>query len=1729
MFEIKGYKLLEELYNSSNSLIYRAKNIDNHSNVILKILRVNFPSVKEINNYKQEFEITTSNLNEGIIKAYEMMKYDDKYIIIFEDIGAISLNKIIQKKAFDLKEFFPIAIQITDFLWNIHKNNIIHKDINPSNIILNPETKQLKIIDFGISTKLSQENLFYDNINLLEGTIAYISPEQTGRMNRNLDYRTDFYSLGLTFYELLTGNKLFFSSDPLELIHFHLALEPIFTSDARSYIPQNLENIILKLISKNPEDRYQSAWGLKKDLEKCYEFFLEKKEDIGFKLGQNDIPYKFCISQKLYGREEQLNILLENFEKIKKGNTEFTLVSGYSGIGKSTLIQKIQKPILKSNSYFCKGKFEQFNRHIPYSAISQACSSLIKQILSQNNISLENWKNELIETLGTNAKIIIDIVPELETIIGKKNKVTELNSTESKNRFHLTFSNFIKIFAKENSPVVFFLDDLQWADVASLNLLENILLSKDINYLFFLGAYRDNEVDNKHNLTIALENIKKYVNITNINLDPLSKLHVNQLISDTLSVENTDITLPLTEIIYNKTEGNPFFINELLKNLYENKIFNFNFKNHKWEWDKEKINNLDVSDNVINLILNKLKECSEDAVELLKITSCIGNNFTLNNLIILMEKPLYQIIDALKEVIEIGAITSQNNNYKALKFISNENTNSWLLNSEYKYTHDKVQQAAYFLKSKQTQEYIHLSIGRLMLNKLSEEEIEFKIIEIVQQLNKGKSLVIESDEKLKLASLNLRAGKKAKLSAAYKPALEFLLEGKSVLPEISWESNYELTFELFKSISECAYICGEFELAEENSHLLIDKSKSDLEKAEIYYIQGIQYTTILKLHEAIDVIKKGLSLLGLNLLDDYEPVQIFEEAGFVAQNLGSRDILKLINEPEIIDNKNKLIAKLLQGILLPTYTLCYKNFMAFCILKAVNHCLKYGNVPETAYIFNAYTLLLGHIFGDLKTAFKFGELSMLLNERFKDPKYSAVNLFTNIVFAQYWNKPSKEYVESYRKVIEVGLETGELINTTYACTNITQWDTSLDLNKAIEQGEKYFKIIKSIRFESSIYIGYIFQNLRLNFIGKTNNLFSLSNNDFDEEKVVLSLIETKNFLVLALYYIYKIQPCFHYDNYQLALKYTKEAEKFVDFLSGQAHIVDFTLFSFLTYTNLYPQMNEDDKLATKELLEKKISQMNIWAENMPTNFDHLKYLMDAEMARLENNILEADNLYQKSINLSEKYSFMQHHALANELAGKLWLNIGKDEFAKVYLKKAHYLYGIWGAIQKVKQLDEKYQFITLSKSLKLETTITSNSSSNLIDIETIIKSSQTLLNEKNLALLLEKMIKLIIENAGADKGILILPQKDEWFVEAEYNINSKYLNILQSIPIEKYTDSIPSSIIYYAIHTRENIVCNNVQTEEKFINDSYILKNEPLSILCIPLINQANVQGILYLENNLTTNAFTEKHLEILSLLSIQAAISIENTILYQELEQRVKERTNELLKANYNLESLNNEKTEFLNLVTHNLKSPLASVIGFSSLINQANDLNKEEIKIYSSQIISSSNKMLNMIENLLDISSIEDGNYNFKLENIFLIPFIEDLLMNYTEQLNIKKLTINFIYSNKNIQIHADEAWLAQIMDNLLSNAIKFSLQEKEITIKIDKIKDKIKINVIDQGPGINEKDQKRLFQKFARLSALPTYGESSSGLGLYITKKMVEIMDGKIYCESNFGSGSNFIIEF
>ncbi|MBD2742187.1 ATP-binding protein [Coleofasciculus sp. FACHB-1120] len=1494
MLKIPGYTITSKIYEGTKTVVFRGYRHQGNQPVIVKALWQEYPALTEIAKLKHQYDIAYNLPISGIVKPLELEKYNQYWFLILEDCGGDSLYNFLLKNKINLKRKLQIIINISETISQLHQNNIIHKDIKPQNIIINPETGLVKITDFSIASRLSRENQMIGNPNLLEGTLAYISPEQTGRMNRSIDYRTDFYSLGITFYEMLTGRVPFQSNDPMELVHCHIASLPIPPQHLNPSIPQAVSDIVMKLLSKNAEDRYQSAFGLKADLDICLTHLESTGKINNFPLGKHDISDKFQIPQKLYGRDSEIASLMAAFERVSCGSTEMMLVSGFSGIGKSALVNEIHKPIVRQRGYFISGKFDQFKRNIPYVSLIQAFQELVRQLLTESEEKIDFWKTQLLESLGCNGQVIIDVIPEVEFILGKQPQVPELAPAEAQNRLNLVFQKFLSVFTTKDHPLVLFLDDLQWADSASLKLICLLMTDPDSQYLLMIGAYRNNEVSATHPLMLTLEEIKKSeITVNTISLNSLVLNNVNSLIVDTLKSDSKNSN-HLAELVFKKTNGNPFFLTQFLKSLYEENLVNFNLKRGSWQWDIEQIRGVEITDNVVELMVKKVKKLSESTQKALKLAACIGNEFNLKVLSIVNEKSQIETSIELREALKEGLILPIGNAYKYVESYIEDTLKA--SNDDlavfYKFLHDRVQQAVYSLIPETDKQQVHLKVGQLLLRNTDREELEDKIFDVVNQLNCGKDIINNLEERYELANLNLTAGKKAKLSTAFEPALKYITTGMELLSHNKWELQYPLTLSLYKERAECEYLNGNIGECERFFDIILNKASSNLEKASVYILKIIIYTTnLMKTKEAIEIGKTGLRLFGIDLPDGEEELTkvIEAEAQKVKENLAGRAVKDLIDAPDMTDLEKVAATKILINMT-PPARFIGKHIFDSIMLKMVNISLKYGNSNVTSFAYMSYGWTLAGR-DEFEAAYQYGELALKVNKKFNN---ITLKCKLNMIFGSYishWKNHLRTECEGYLKNgFQDGIEIGDFQWATYSAyyRAVKLAFKGDNLDEVYQEAQKYLEFTLKKKIRSFIDMFLVIQKFALSLKGETEEKTSFNDNNFKEEEHRDELKKVPALYVT--YCILKAQILYLYGEYDDAMKAIADGETLISIPFATIMIPEHYFYSTLIQAALYPNLREAEKEPVMENLLINVEKMRKWSEACPDNFLHKYLLMSAEIARINGKDEEALDLYEKSINSARENDYIQNEAIANELAAKFFLGKGYTVLAKAHIMEAHYGYLKWGAIAKVNDVEEKYpQFFSgVSATAKTGSLSNINSSSTgsdsgLLDVTTVVKASQTLASEIVLGKLLEKLMKIVIENAGAQKGFLILEESGNLAIAAEGEVDRAEVTVLQSIPVES-SQKVSPAIVNYVKRTKENLVLNDATNQGLFKSDSYVLQYQPKSILCLPIIKQTHLIGLLYLENNLTTNAFTPDRLKILEMLSSQIAISLENAKLYDEM-----------------------------------------------------------------------------------------------------------------------------------------------------------------------------------------------------------------------------------------------------
>ncbi|MHC5752929.1 MAG: AAA family ATPase [Nostoc sp.] len=1517
---IPGYKVSEELYNGSRTIVYRGYRETDSLPVVIKLLKNSYPSFSELLSFRNQYTIA-KNLNSPlIIQTYNLEPYQNGYALVMEDFGGISLKDWglrsgewkVGRNLESLMEFLEIAIALCNTLDILYRDRIIHKDIKPANVLINPETKQVKLIDFSIASLLPRETQTLMNPNVLEGTLGYISPEQTGRMNRGIDYRTDFYSLGVTFYELLTGELPFHSNDAMELVHCHLAKLPTMLGD-REEIPQVLCDIVMKLMAKNAEDRYQSALGLKFDLETCLSQLQETGEIKHFPIAQRDVCDRFIIPDKLYGRETELETLLQAFERVSTGATEMMLVAGFSGIGKTVVVNEVHKPIVKKRGYFIKGKYDQFQRNIPFSAFVQAFRDLMGQLLTESDAQIQEFKTNILAAVGENGQVIIEVIPELERIIGQQPPVTELSGTAAQNRFNLLFQKFTQVFTSEKHPLVMFLDDLQWADSASLMLIQ--LLMADTKHLFVIGAYRDNEVNSAHPLMLTLNDIQKTAaTINTITLAPLSQSQVNQLVADTLK-STKDSALTVSQLVFQKTQGNPFFAIQFLKALHQDGLIEFNFESGSWQCDITQINQQAVTDDVVKFMVFQLQRLPQSTQNVLQLAACIGNQFDLATLAIVWESSEIETAASLWKALQEGLILPISDVYKFYQgenheqlALSTGNTNKQL--AKYKFLHDRVQQAAYSLIPDNQKQATHLKIGQLLLQNFSQIEQEEKLFDIVGHLNLGQELIAQSYEREALARLNLAAGYKAKNSTAYAAARAYLQTGIELLTINCWQDQYELTLSFYVAATEAAYLNADFDGMEQIAVQVLQSAQTILDKVKIYEIQIAAQTAQSRLLEAIAVGRDALKQLGVELPIEPNNAEIGKALQVLASQLAGKRIEELADLPVMTDPQAQAAMQLLGMLFAPVFQ-GMPGLLPLISCTMVSLSLQFGNTPASTVGYALHGMVLCAFLGEVEAGYGFGQLALNLLDRFNVREFKSTISMLFGGFIQHHQEALSTTIPLLKAGFTSGMETGDFLHAGYnvCCYSYAVFWSGAELSNLELDIASYNAALTQAKQHSAQTYVSIMRQAAQNFRETRIQPDCLSGSIYDEIVMIPKHHQANELTVMAELYIYKLLLAYSFGDYKAAIAYIEEGEKYLLAVSGLIFVPISHFYAALTYLAQFSTQPEIELSVI--LAQVEIHQTTLYrcAQNAPTNHLHKWHLVEAEKQRVLGNKAEALENYDRAITLAKANGYIQEEALSNELVAKFYFDWDKERVAQAYMQEAYYCYARWGAKAKIEDLEKRYpqllqsilqqqriNFNTLetisfrgtSSSTRTSTT-GSTSISQTLDFTSVLKAAQAISSSLELDQLIASLTHIILENSGAKKAVLILPQDDTWQVRAITSIDHDQIQTILEPQSLNTCQEIPVKIINYVKNTQETVVIDNCKTDTTGLIGEYMHRTQPQSVLCTPIINQGRLIGILYLENQLTQGVFTSDRLSLVNFLCTQAAISLENAQLYNHLQEREK------------------------------------------------------------------------------------------------------------------------------------------------------------------------------------------------------------------------------------------------
>ena len=1479
--------------------LYRGQRIDetgNVGNVLFLRLTTDRPRRVSVDRLAHEYELRHELQSAWAIRPLDLVYEGDQPILVLEDPGGEPLVAHLGEPMETL-QFLRLAISIVIALGQVHRRSLIHKDLKPVHILVDRESRHVRLTGFGLASRMPRERSS-DPPEVVAGTLAYMAPEQTGRINRSIDSRSDLYALGVIYYQMLAGALPFITLDPREWIYFHIAQMPTPLHERLSTIPPTVSHIVMKLLSKVAEDRYQTTAGVEHDLRRCAAEWQTLRRITIFPVGEADSPDRLLIPEKLYGREEEVASLLEAYNRVATtGAAELILVSGYSGVGKSSVVNEIRKGLAPTRGLFAAGKFDQLTRDIPYGPVAQAFRGLLKTLLSESDAELARWGNVLREALGSQGRPLAELMPELKLIIGELPPTPDLPAQQNRRLFQVAFQRFIGVFAAPEHPLALFLDDLQWVDTASLDLLQEMMTRSNQRHLLVIGAYRDNELNSHHPLVRTLEAIRASdARVGDVVLTPLGQEHLEEFVAEaTRCLRET--AAPLSQVLFEKTAGNPFFSIQFLLTLADEGLIVRDPSARQWSWRLDQIRSKGYTENVAELMAGKLGQLPKATRAALAKLACLGNAATfevLSHVLSAREDRMHAI---LRAAVRHNLIERRGDVYA--------------------FIHDRVQEAAYATIPSDQRAKAHLRIGRLLVLKTPPEQRQEAVFEIVNQLNLGATLIDLVQEREQLVELNLIAGKRARASAAYLPALKYFTTGASLLTEDPWTNRHETAFAIEVNRAESEILTGDVTAAEQRLTALLARADTAAELAAVASIRIDLYTTLDLCDQAVGACVDYLRRIGMDLPESPSREDARREYEQIWTKLGARNIEELIELPLMQDAASLGTLDVLTRVF-PSALFTNENLLSFAVCRAINLSVDRGHADASCVAYAFFGKIAGPVFDDFQAGVRFGRLGYDLVERRGLERLQARTYLWFSQFSMMWT----EHVQASRPVIrrayEIATKVGDVPSAVYSFDHM---NTNL-LAAGDPLGEAQLQAEEGLKHAERAQFGHMSDIIRVQ-LAVIRSLRGLTRQfgSFDDEFITEAQLERRyaeNPLAKqpeCWYWIRKLQVRFFAGEYSSALDAANRAAELLGTSAAMFETAEYHFYAALTLAACCDPMSPSRRVSISpssewsreapphfvrmasesanpvkrqehlDAIATHLQQLEIWAGNCPANFENRAALVGAEVARLNEDYLKAQELYERAIDSARVNRFVHNEALAYEVAARFYAARGFDEIATLYLRNARHCYSRWGADGKVRQLDASNPQLAVAEAAPAATSTIFESLKGL-DLATIIKISQTVSGEIVSDKLIATLMHLAIEHAGAERGILILPRGDEQRVEAEASIERETVVVRQMDP--RLTESrFPEAIVNYVARTRECVIVDDAHTQTLFSGDAYLDQQRTRSILCLPLTKQGSLVGVLYLENGLASHVFTPGRVALLELLASQAAISLENTRLYSELEER--------------------------------------------------------------------------------------------------------------------------------------------------------------------------------------------------------------------------------------------------
>jgi signal transduction histidine kinase/serine/threonine protein kinase/tetratricopeptide (TPR) repeat protein len=1700
--ELEGFEDVEALGESATATLLRARQTESGTTVVIKLLKSEYPTPEEVARLAHEHRIVEDLRLDGVVRPLRIERFKHRVGLILEDSGGSSLRSIIGPTGLDTESFLRLAIPLVRTLGHVHDADVIHKDLNPSNIVVDDTLSTVQITDFGIASRLARVHRESGRADRLEGTLAYLSPEQTGRMNRAVDHRSDFYALGATFYEALTGRPPFAAGDAMELVHCHLAVRPTAPREVNPAVPEGLSDIVVKLLAKSPDDRYQSAYGLLRDLEVCHDEWREHRRIDSFPLGQHDVASRFRIPDRLYGREAETAELVASLERVSGGSVELVLLVGASGVGKSVLVDELQGPTAQRRGFFVRGKFDQYSGSAPYASLIDALRDLVRQLLGEPPDRIATWREEILTALAGNAGVVAEVIPDLTLVTGPLPAVAQLGPTETQNRFNLVFRQFIRTFARPGAPLVMFLDDLHWADAASIRLLRTLVSDPDARYLLIIGAYRLEAVDPSGPLSVAIAALDPS-SVRRIELAALDLATVSELVADTVRVSR-DEAVSLAELVHERTAGNPFFVNQFLLSLFEDGLIRFAADTGHWSWNLAGIRERGMTDNVVELMTGRVTELDGATQKALQYAAVIGNRFELALLAGMVQLDRTGCARVLYDAIQTGLILPLSEKHElVLEGLEVEGSIA------YRFLHDRVQQAAFSILSPTEVTAIHRQVGRLQLDRLRERGSDEDLFDVVGHLNAGIDAETDPELRLELANLNLEAGRKAVTSNAYEAAAEYVEAGLRLLPPALWKDHYELTFGLRLIQAQVLTILGRAAEAEGAFDELLAWSRSPLDRAVACDVRSEALHGIGRPAEGYAVSRAGLEHLGVQF-----PATPEEAATLVAGFLKPSVLERLEQLPE-----GDELALLMGGLFWRAAIGAYfssPSDLAIVAGKNVEEVLQRGSTPHLATTLGfvgMVVLMQGHI----ERAIAYGEAALSMAEPLDDPFFRARGEVAAWILTVCWNRPFAESEQALRDLAPRCLAAGDFEFTRYArfgayvsavvagrdysavLERCEEWLDAYDRFATLEMGQAQFR-----RAAHRQFMGLEFEPV--------------------DAEAIIADCEAQGNLTDACEIVAELARIDTlFGRYDSACAYAARSEPHID--AGAAGTLLLTYHFRTHHAIAAARMGNLDKV------EELLAKMRPFAEFNPDNFRSYYTLAEAELARAGGDSDGAVRGYLRTIEHAGEHGYLLLEAFANELLARHYRERG-HRFAVAHFQEARALYLECGAREKAIHLEEEIPELrqaSASRGLGLSVTPTTDRGSAHLDLGTALKASLAIAGEIALDQVVDRLVAISIENAGAERGVFVSVDGEDLRVVAE-GVAGGDVRQHGSVPLDDRGELVPAGLARAAARTGEAVV-------------------QP-DALVLPITRKGDVTGVLYLENTLVTGAFTPERLALLEVLSGQMAISLENARLYAHLEEKVAERTRELSDALQDVQAMQHQMVESEKLaalgglvagMAHEINTPVGiAVTAASHLVDRTDELRAawqagsmkrstldhfiEGVEDAGRLILTNLERSNELVQSFKQVAvdQSSEARRSFAVQE-----YLEDIIRSLRPSLK-RALHLIDIECDPGLSITSYPGALAQVVTNLVMNSVVHGYDDGvsgRIRLSATTHDGGIRLRYSDDGRGIPDDVRQHIFDPFFTTGR----SQGGSGLGLHIVYNLVtQRLGGTISVESAPGEGTQFTID-